>query len=160
MAQGQSLVFRARALAQAHPFSSGAQRYVNRIVARERASQPQAEIGIWAGNGLIAGYCLRRIEEVDVQGERSDTNDLDFDELDAEATRIGEAIRTDSPDDLFLLNEATVIETLDDLIHGEIDRRLDHWKGTVADETWRELEDYIAWWVIKGYALRVAETVA
>lgn len=160
MSDQDSLVFKARALAQAHPLSPSAERYVNQIVARERTTQPQAEIGIWAGNGLTVGYCLRRIEEVEVTGERMEHTDLEFDRADSLASEVAGAIRTEAPDGTFLLAEAKVVETLDDLIAGEIDRRLDHWKGTVSADTWAELEEYIAWWVVKGYALRVAETTA
>jgi hypothetical protein len=52
-----------------------------------------------------------------------------------------------------------VIEALDRIIAGEIERRLSHWEDTIDQQTWEELEDYIAWWVIKGYAMRVAEEV-
>lgn len=158
MPDQDSLVFKARALAQAHPLSPSAERYVNRVVARERTTQPQAEIGIWAGNGLTVGYCLRRIEEVEVTGERMDATDLVFDVADARASDVAASIRTDAPDGTFLMSEETIVRTLDELIAGEIDRRLDHWKGTVSTDTWAELEEYIAWWVVKGYALRIAET--
>jgi hypothetical protein len=55
--------------------------------------------------------------------------------------------------------EEKVIEALDRIIAGEIDRRLSHWEDTIDPQTWEELENYIAWWVIKGYAMRVAEEV-
>lgn len=150
--------FRARALAQAHPFSPAANRYLNRMVARERTSQPQAEIGIWAGQGLTAGYCLRRVEEVEVLGRRLDETDGESDDLEERATAIAAGIRTTGAEHHFLLEETVVIDELDQMIAGEIDRRLDHWRGTVSDEAWSELEEYIAWWVVKGYALRIAET--
>ncbi len=154
MSEGR--VFRARALAQAHPLSAGAHRYVNRVVARERTSQPQAEIGIWAGHALTVGYCARRIAEGDPPAIVED----DFDALDEAASELAAAIRTTGAEHLHLIPEAEVVELLDEVIDGEIDRRLDHWKGTVSDETWRELEEYIAWWVVKGYALRAVETGA
>lgn len=160
MSDQDSLVFKARALAQAHPLSPSAERYVNQVVARERITQPQAEIGTWAGSGLTVGYCLRRIEEVEGTGDRLDPRALDFTEADARASEVAASIRTQAPDGTFLMTEETIVETLDDLIAGEIDRRLDHWKGTVSAETWGELEEYIAWWVVKGYALRIAETMA
>ncbi|REK32964.1 MAG: hypothetical protein DWQ20_07950, partial [Actinobacteria bacterium] len=130
-----TLAFRARALAQAHPLSSTAHSYVNRIVARERVEQPQAEIGIWAGNALTVGYCLRKLEEVEARGSHPVTSDLNFEFADKRASEIAASIRTSEPD-LFLLSPQTIVESLDDLIAGEIDRRLDHWKGTVSQETW------------------------
>ena len=149
--------FQARALAQAHPLSSSAHRYVNRIVARERASQPQPEMGLWAGNAITIGYCLRKLEEVESSGTPHEITALEFDDADSIASRIASQIRTSEPD-VFLLDSDSIVDSLDELIAGEIDRRLDHWKGTVNSETWAELEEYIAWWVIKGYALRVAES--
>lgn len=154
----RSLVFKVRALAQAHPFSPGASRYLNKVVARERTTQPQAEIGMWAGNGLTVGYCLRKIEEVETAGVLDEVHPSDFEVTDRTASDIAAAIRTTGAEHLFMMPEDEVIATLDELIAGEIDRRLDHWRGTVTDETWKELEDYIAWWVVKGYALRIVET--
>ncbi len=156
----ESRVFRARALAQAHPFSPGASRYVDRTVARERTSQPQAEIGIWAGHALTVGYCLRRVAEGDaIDGTLEPVVD-DFDRLDAAASELAAAIRTTGAEHLHHLPEKQIIADLDAMIAGEIERRLDHWKGTVDDDTWRELEEYVAWWVVKGYALRAVETGA
>ena len=37
--------------------------------------------------------------------------------------------------------------------------RLDHWRESIDDKAWTEMEEYITWWVVKGYALRVAETM-
>ncbi len=152
----ESRVFRTRALAQAHPLSPGAHRYVNRIVARERTGQPQAEIGIWAGHALTVGYCLRRVTEPGPAEVVAD----DFDTLDQAASELAAAIRTTGAEHLHVIPEAEVIDLLDQIIGGEIERRLDHWKGTVDEETWGELEEYIAWWVVKGYALRAVETGA
>ncbi len=156
----ESRVFRARALAQAHPLSPGAHRYVNRIVARERTTQPQAEIGIWAGHALTVGYCVRRVAEREVLGNPPEVLEEDFDALDRAASELAAAIRTSGAEHLHHLPEAEVVADLDEIIGGEIERRLDHWKGTVDGETWHELEEYIAWWVVKGYALRAAETGA
>lgn len=157
--EDRSLVFKVRALAQAHPLSAGASRYLNKVVARERTNQPQPEIGLWAGNGLIVGYCLRKLEEFQVLGEHADEHSMSFEDTERAASETAAAIRTDGTGPVFLMPENDVVEALDELIEGEIDRRLDHWKGTVSDETWRELEEYIAWWVVKGYALRVVETI-
>lgn len=154
----ESRVFRARALTQAHPMSAGAGRYLNKTVARERLSQPQAEIGIWAGYALTAGYCLRRVEEVDILGDTCRVATDDYETLDADATEIAGRIRTVGGEHHYLLTEGEIVADLDALIGGEIERRLEHWKDTITDDTWRELEEYIAWWVVKGYALRIAET--
>jgi hydrogenase maturation protease len=156
------VIFRARALAQAHPLSRLASRYVNDIVARECEAQPHDELGVWAGYALTNGYCLRRIEEVDVLGDHAPNvaahaREEDLDRLETLATALAKMIRTTGAEDHYLFVEDRVIEALDRMIEGEIDRRLEPWKGTVPAETWRELENYLAWWVVKGYALRIAE---
>ena len=156
------VIFRARALAQAHPLSQLASRYVNHIVAREREAQPHDELGTWAGYALTNGYCLRRIEEVDVlndyaPNDSAHAGDQDLDRLEKLVTALAEMIRTSGAEDHYLFGEDRVIDGLDRMIEGEIDRRLEPWKGTVPAETWRELENYLAWWVVKGYALRIAE---
>lgn len=158
MAGSGSLVFKTRVLAQAHPLSPEAHRYVNRVVARERSTRPQEEMGDWAGNGLTIGYCLRRIEEVEVLGVGSETGTLEVNRVDELTSGVASAMRSSAFQANYLLAEETIVSTLDDLIRGEIERRLDHLKETVSEETWGELEEYIAWWVIKGYALRVVET--
>ncbi|MDQ6839079.1 MAG: hypothetical protein M3137_12315, partial [Actinomycetota bacterium] len=61
--EAQDLVFRARALAQAHPLSPLVNRFVNRAVHQEQSYQSLPDVGIWAGAALVDGYCLRRVEE-------------------------------------------------------------------------------------------------
>lgn len=171
------LVFRSRALAQAHPLSRLATRYINRAVAQQRVDQPLPEIGIWAGGALIDGYCLRRVEEGGV-GERDggstadaaagvgpDSGDgeevdedpsAELDRLDAEAAAIAASIRSAEAQWAPGAGEHT-IAALDLLIARSVERRLDHWRDTIDDKAWSELEEYLTWWVVKGYALRVAE---
>jgi hypothetical protein len=55
-------------------------------------------------------------------------------------------------------DDESIIAALDRIIGSEVDRRLDHWRESIDDKAWEELEEYITWWVVKGYALRVAET--
>ena len=153
------LVFRSRALAQAHPFTTDGYRFMRRVVDRERQVQPRPELGEWAGHALTTGYCLRRVEEVDVAGDRAGDPPVDdLAEAEEQAEVVVRALRTDGLAELTLFPEPVLVETLDRLILGEIDRRLDQWRGVVDAERWRELEDYLAWWVLKGYAFRVVET--
>lgn len=156
----ESRTFRARALAQAHPLSPAATRYVTDVVARESVSQPQPEIGVWAGYALTNGYCLRRVEEAETLPDAPRLLIEDSQILDRRAVDIAGRIRTSGAERLHLVPEADIVSDLDELIAGEIERRLDDWRDTVPTETWRQLEEYIAWWTIKGYALRVAETTA
>ncbi|MDP3983953.1 MAG: hypothetical protein Q8Q52_02960 [Acidimicrobiia bacterium] len=152
------LVFRTRALAQAHPLSAAASTYVNTTVARERTRQPAPEMGFWAGAALTVGYCLRKVEEVDRFGHHPPAaREPDPTVLDRTAQVIAGAIRTGTAERHLLNPEGLLVAALDRLIAGEIDRRLEHWRDTIPVEAERELEEYLAWWVIRGYALRAAE---
>ena len=161
-------VVRARSLAQGLPLSEEANKFLNRSVANERLRQPYPDIGIWAGHALTVGYALRRVEEEDTAAQTLPTDligdvtgDLG-DDPERASDVVAEAIRSGDPGRsraYLRYPEEKVIEALDRIIAGEIDRRLSHWEDTVDEQTWEELENYIAWWVIKGYALRVAEEV-
>lgn len=160
--EAEELTFRARALAQAHPLSAAAKQFVDRSVAVQRTSQPLPEIGIWAGAALVHGYCLRRVEE-DEAGLRPDLTGegtADLDGLDAAATSVAAELRTGDPAPHLLGEEGRVFAALNRIIASEVERRLDHWRDTIDERAWTELEEYITWWVVKGYALRVAETSA
>ncbi len=51
-----------------------------------------------------------------------------------------------------------MVGVLDEMIAGEVQRRLyDYWDGPLDPEVESDLIEYLSWWVIKGYALRVAE---
>jgi hypothetical protein len=159
----EELTFRARALAQAHPLSAPAKRYVDKAVAVQRTSQPLPEIGIWAGAAIVNGYCLRRVEEEDA-GTHADPADVPasaidaLDALDETATAIAADLRNGDPAPHLLGSEERLFAALDRIIASEVERRLDHWRDTIDDAAWAELEEYITWWVVKGYALRIAET--
>lgn len=155
----EDLIFRTRALGQAHPFTPRVYRYVNAVVARERTTQPVPELGIWAGHAITAGYCLRRVEEEDTGSVAELIPGSLPDDLDGAATRIAELIRTEGAGPYLLYPEDHVVEALDRLIGGEVDRRLSHWEGTIDEDSWHEIEGYLAWWTIKGYALRIADVL-
>jgi len=157
----EDLAYRARALAQAHPLTSLARRYVDRSVADQRTSQPIPEIGIWAGAGAIGGYCLRRVEESEAGLElaASDDDPPDLDALEEATSTIAAELRAEGAGGHLLGDEDRTVEALDRIIASEVSRRLDHWKDDVDQAAWAELEEYLTWWVVKGYALRVAETV-
>lgn len=155
----EDLSYRARALAQAHPLTSLAREYVDRAVADQRTSQPLPEIGIWAGAAAIGGYCLRRVEEteagVELAAAEEDLPDLDT--LEEATSQIAADLRTEGSGGHVLGDEDRIVEALDRIIASEVSRRLDHWKDDVDQAAWGELEEYLTWWVVKGYALRVAE---
>ena len=153
------LVFEARALAQSHPLTPLAKRYIDQAIAEQRLSQPVPEIGIWAGYALTNGYCLRRLEENSaglVLGPAEGV-DPELQDLDGEAERVAADLRTGDASRHILGDEEETIGALDRIIGGEVERRLDHWRDSVDEKAWEELEEYIAWWAVKGYALRVAE---
>lgn len=154
------LVFEARALAQSHPLTPLAKRYIDRAVADQRLSQPINEIAIWAGYALTNGYCLRRVEESAAGLALGPAEEVDLDLLDRleeEAARIAADLRTEEGARHILGDDQETIAALDRIIASEVERRLDHWRDSVDDEAWAELEEYITWWAVKGYALRVAE---
>lgn len=155
----EEIVFRSRALAQAHPFTPRAEAYLRSIVAREQSVQPADEIGVWAGYAIRVGYCLRRVEENDSGSDPSppQATDLVSGDLDDLSTDIADRIRGEEADGLLLYPEPLVVEALDRIIAGEVDRRLSHGSDEIDKGTFDQLEAYIAWWVIKGYALRIAE---
>ena len=160
------LVFRARALAQAHPLSPLATRFINRVVGQQRVDQPLPEIGIWAGGSLLDGYCLRRVEEEDggapMEGpdlvrESDSDRSAELDRLEVAASTIAADIRSGAVESGQPGSEELTIAALDLLIAGAVERRLDHWRDSIDERAWAELEEYLTWWVVKGYALRVAE---
>lgn len=153
-------MFRARALGQTHPFTPRAYRYLNARVMRERKEQPLEDLGIWAGNALTVGYCVRCVEEQDV-GRIIDVapEPLPAD-FDAAGTQIAHRIRTDGAEPYLLYPEEHVVDVLDHIIMGELERRLGTLDAVVegrAGEASEDVTEYLAWWVVKGYALRIAD---
>lgn len=149
------LAFRARALAQAHPLSAAVQRIVNRAVADEGRAQPLQEAGVWAGAALTQGYCLRKVEEA-LTGIASETEQglaVGDDELERIAAEVAADLRQGSGDDV-------TVAALDLLVGSQVEHRLDQWRDEVDASAWHELEQYLTWWVVKGYALRRAEMPA
>jgi hypothetical protein len=157
----EDMAYRARALAQAHPLTDLARAYIDRSVAEQRTSQPIPEIGIWAGAAAIGGYCLRRVEESEVGMDLAPAQDdlPDLDALEEATSGIAAELRVEGAGGHMLGDEDRNIEALDRIIASEVSRRLDHWKEDVDQAAWDELEEYLTWWVVKGYALRAAETV-
>ncbi len=158
---GQDLAYRARALAQAHPLSPVAKRYIDAAMAEERASQAMPEISTWASVALLHGYCVRRVEEADARVEvGADDADISLEVLEAETAAAAADLRAGEAQRFLLDEEERTIEALDRIVASEIDKRLDNLRDDVDEDAWTELEEYLTWWVVKGYALRVAEMAA
>ncbi|MGH9157688.1 MAG: hypothetical protein ACRD1K_18055 [Acidimicrobiales bacterium] len=162
--QGDLLAHKARALAQSHPFSPLAKRFADRAAAGEQESQSLAVVADWASSALTAGYCLRRVEEIEVGitlAAAAGGTEPTLDELDRQSQRVTADLRSsqrpaDSPYEP-LLDEELIVVALDRIITSEVSRRQDNVRDGVDDAAWNEFEEYIAWWVIRGYALRVSE---
>ena len=155
----EDMAYRARALAQAHPLSNLARQLIDRSVAQQRTSQPVPEIGIWAGAAAIGGYCLRRVEESEVGMDLKPAEDdlPDLDTLEEATATIAADLRVEGAGGHMLTDEDRNVDALDRIIGSEVSRRLEHWKDQVDQAAWDELEEYLTWWVVKGYALRTAE---
>jgi hypothetical protein len=154
----RTLSYRARALAQAHPLSGTARRYLVDVVDRERESQPLPQAADWASSTALAGYCVRQVEEADA-GLLVDAADVaPADE--GLVRRVAEAaadLRGGAADRFQLTSAADVLDALNHIVATDVERRLDHLRDEVDDAAWDELGEYLAWWVTLGYALRVAE---
>jgi len=152
------LCFAARALAQTHPMTEASHRYRQECLERERRRQPVTELADWAATALLVGYCLRRSEEQRVHdgvfADAASTDDgIDLDHV----TALSESLRLGDPGSVSLLPADVTIAALDRIIGTELDKRNEHLREQLDDASWSELEDYIAWWVIHGYALRASE---
>lgn len=155
----EDLAFKARALAQGHPLTPLARRLADRAVAEQRVDQPMPEAGMWADAALVAGYCVRRVEEAEagLTPEFQEMTAPVLDELDRTSSRIAAELRSEGGARHVLGDERVVVDALDRIIASEVTRRLQNWGEDVDDAAWAELEGYLTWWVVKGYALRVAE---
>lgn len=155
--------FRARALAQAHPLTEQAAAYRESVIAIERSTQPMPEFADWAATAFLAGYCVRRVEEADAAEESMVAFGRfvdDRDQLGASAARVADDLRNGRPAGIDLLDPSLIESVLDTIIASEIDKRREHWREHVSDKDWSVFEEYIAWWVIHGYALRAGERQA
>lgn len=156
------LARQARTLAQSHPLSPLAAAFVNKSVAEQSAEQPSPEIGTWAGACLTNGYCLRRVEEneagliLQVQADAA----IGVDELGTEAIRIAAELRMADSGVHFLIDEDQIVGALDRIIASEIGRRLDNLRTAIDQDAATEVEEFLTWWTVQGYALRAAEQAA
>ena len=152
------LCFTARALAQTHPMTEASHRYRQECLEDERRRQPVTELADWAATALLVGYCLRRSEEQRVDGGEIGAAAPTGGEIDLErVTALSESLRVGDAGSVSLLAADVTIAALDRIIATELDKRQEHLREQLDDASWSELEDYIAWWVIHGYALRASE---
>ena len=154
------LCFAARALAQTHPMTEASLRYRQQCFETERARQPVTELADWASTAMLVGYCLRRSEEQRVHEDRLPAAAADG-EIDLEnVAALSETLRVGDPGSVSLLPAEVTVAALDLIIATELDKRNEHLREQLDEASWSELEDYIAWWAIHGYALRASERPA
>lgn len=157
--------YKARALAQAHPLTTIGRRLRDRAVAQEERDQPVAEIARWAGEALLKGYCLRKVEEdaADVAPVTSgvdsvtDVDDAHLEALEARAAEIAADLRTGDPAPHLLGDADLTFSALDRIISSELSTRADNAREAAGAGGWPLFEEYIAYWAVRGYALRAAE---
>ena len=161
MADAAERAYKARALAQAHPLTSLANRFRKRAVAQEEKDQPMVELARWAGEALLKGYCLRKVEEQDA-GVDFDVagDDTDLDVIEARSAAIAADLRTGDPSPHLLGDADLTFTALDRIITSELSSRADNYRSAVDAAGWQQFEEYIAWWAVYGYALRAAEATS
>lgn len=158
--EAEQMAFAARALAQSHPFTNLAKGIVDAAMEAERKAQP-GEFSIWAASALTKGYCVRRVEEDDegmvlVAAEESTLPSSE--DVEALTLDLVKALQSeDSSLDFVLGDEERTLEVLDRIIGSEVGNRLDNAPANLTSRARAELEDYLTYWVIRGYALRTAE---
>lgn len=156
----EQMAFAARALAQSHPFTPMAKRVVDAAIDAERKAQP-GDFSIWAGAALTKGYCVRRVEEDGaglVLGGVEEDALPDPERLEQVTNEVVTALRSVDGDlDFLIASEAQLMEVLDRVIGSEVGNRLDNAPNNLTSRARAELEDYLTFWVVKGYALRTAE---
>ena len=156
----EQMAFAARALAQSHPFTPLGKRVVDQAIATEREAQP-GDFSIWANSALTKGYCVRRVEEDDagmVLGGADEAELPSLEDLEAATVPVIKALQ--SPDaalDFLIGDEEQMLDVLNRIIGSEVGNRLDNAPNNLSSRGRAELEDYLTYWVIKGYALRTAE---
>lgn len=159
--QADQMAYRARALAQSEPFTNLARKVLDESMEAERKAQP-GNFAIWANAAFTKGYCVRRVEEDDSGLAFTVAEDDAMppkEEVEQETDRIAVALREDNAElhEHLIGNEDRLVDVLDQVIGSEVRNRLDNASGNMSARAKRELEDYLTFWVVKGYALRAAE---
>lgn len=127
----------------------------------------QLESGSGETGGAPAGADSVRAEDAGVGPEPAETEaelaggelvGTGSDDLFGAIAAAAESLRTGEAEQVTLLDPAVVVSALDQVIATELDKRQEHLREQLDDAEWSELEDYIAWWTVHGYALRAVES--
>lgn len=158
-AGAEDLARQARTLAQAHPLTPLASDYINRTAEDQRAAQPSPEIATWASTCLLNGYCLRRVEENEagLVLQVQDDAGVSAEALAEEVSRIAADLRAPDGGAHFLIDDDEVVTALDRIIASEVSKRLDNLRNAIDEAAANEIEEFLTFFVVQGYALRVAE---
>ncbi len=151
------LGYTARALAQTHPMTPVAGRHRQAKFEQERARQPIPELADWASTALLVGYCLRRAEGATSGTEDGQPGSPPAGDLDALVGAVADELRHGDPARVAIIDAESLVAALDGVIARELEKRHEHLREQLDDEAWQELEEYIAHWVVHGYALRAVE---
>ena len=155
------MAYKSRALAQSEPFTQLAREVLDKDMADEREAQP-GNFAVWANAAFTKGYCVRRVEENDAG--------LSFETASAESMPPREKVLDETTEILTLIRSEDgdlgehaiadldrLFEVLDRVIGSEVNARTDNAGPSLSSRARIELEDYLTFWVVKGYALRAAE---
>ncbi len=86
------------------------------------------------------------------------TDDADLEVIGEQASAIAADLRAGDPAPHLLGEADLTFEALDRIITSELSSRSDNYREAVDAAGWQQFEEYIAWWAVRGYALRTAET--
>ena len=155
------MAYRSRALAQTEPFTRLAREVLDADMAREREAQP-GNFAVWANAAFTKGYCVRKVEEDDVAITLAVNEGDDFptrEQVLAVTDEIVTALRSEDADisEHMISDEERLFEVLDQVIGSEVRNRADNADSNLSPRARGELEDYLTYWVVRGYALRAAE---
>lgn len=161
MLEADQMAYRSRALAQTEPFTPLARQLLDQAMVAEREAQP-GNFSVWANAAFTKGYCVRRVEEDDVALELVANAGDDFPPTERvlEVTDvIVAALRSEDIDltEHMISGEERLFDVLDQVIGSEVRNRTDNADTNLSPRARGELEDYLTYWVVKGYALRAAE---
>ncbi len=131
----------------------------------EQAAQPATNTGADSEAGTaeadsVDASCDTGAEASGAEADRAEADRAGAGTAEVDLHRVNalsESLRAGNPASVTLLEPDLVVAALDRLIATELDKRHEHLREQLDDDAWTELGDYLAWWVIHGYALRASE---
>lgn len=163
----EQLAYQARALAQTDPWTRAARRYSETTIGEHVAAGKDLpkEFAQWASAAMLKGYCIRAVEENDAALEvTTEGNTEDDAELARTTTAVVEVVRGGEDgavalSAVLLGDEDRLLEALDRIVVSELSTRYNNMSSTPNVAQRSEFEEWMAHWVVVGYALRTAELI-